>query len=419
MNSEEIYRNRRKQANSLADCEVQKALLQISARGQGRIASTPDSTSNSEGDRFCRLTRKRLVRRRGLFAVNEPATTNRRADANGSRSLQSRNHTHYVAGSVVERNIHYPTDSGLLGDGARVLTRTMKKITELTGRAGTKLRNRMRTIGHRVMEIARTSRSKGPQVQERLKQGYRKLLTTTRKVVNQAKRFRKEIASGVKRAKDHEQKLVLQGLRKDLETMLPRVRQVIRQSRARVLGGDVHVAGKLVSIFEPSTEVIRKGKASKPTEFGKMVKIQEAENQIITHYQVFAKRPNDADLLVPAVQKHEEQFGRVPQLVAGDAGFYSASNEAELSEMGVKQISVPNRSTKSPERRRHQKKRSFRRGQKWRTGVEGRISVLKRRHGLNRCRYRGDAGMQRWVGLGVIADNLINIGRFLAANDTG
>src|SRR2546421_96594 len=225
--------------------------------------------------------------------------------------------------------------------------------------------------------------------------------------------------SGVKRAKDHEQKLVLQGLRKDLETMLPRVRQVIRQSRARVLGGDVHVAGKLVSIFEPSTEVIRKGKASKPTEFGKMVKIQEAENQIITHYQVFAKRPNDADLLVPAVQKHEEQFGRVPQLVAGDAGFYSASNEAELSEMGVKQISVPNRSTKSPERRRHQKKRSFRRGQKWRTGVEGRISVLKRRHGLNRCRYRGDAGMQRWVGLGVIADNLINIGRFLAANDTG
>src|SRR5256886_16025018 len=88
--------------------------------------------------------------------------------------------------TVVERNIHYPTDSGLLGDGARVLTRTMKKITELTGRAGTKLRNRMRTIGHRVMEIARTSRSKGPQVQERLKQGYRKLLTTTRKVVNQA-----------------------------------------------------------------------------------------------------------------------------------------------------------------------------------------------------------------------------------------
>ncbi len=321
--------------------------------------------------------------------------------------------------TVVERNIHYPTDSSLLSDGARVLTRTMKKMTKLTGRAGTKLRNRMRTIGHRAMEIARTSRSKGPQVQKKLKQGYRKLLTVTRKVVNQAKRFRNEVASGVKCTKDRGKKLFLQALRKDLETMLPRVQQVIRQTKARVLGGNVHVAGKLVSVFEPSTEVIRKGKASKPTEFGKMVKIQEAENQIITHYEVFDKRPSDADLLVPAVHKHEEQFGRVPQLVAGDAAFYSADNEAELQEMGVRQISVPNRSTKSPERRRHQKKRSFRRGQKWRTGAEGRISVLKRRHGLNRCRYRGDAGMQRWVGLGVIADNLINIGRFLGVTNSG
>jgi IS5 family transposase len=252
-----------------------------------------------------------------------------------------------------------------------------------------------------------------------MKQGYRKLLTATRKVVNQAKRFREEIVGGVKRVRDGEPKAKLRALREELEKMLPRVQQVIRQAKARVLGGDVHVPGKLVSVFEPSTEVIRKGKASKPTEFGKMVKIQEAENQIVTDYEVFEKRPSDSDLLVPAVEKHQEQFGRVPRLVAGDAAFYSASNERELGEMGVKQISVPNRSTKSPERRRQQKKRSFRQGQKWRTGSEGRISVLKRRHGLNRCRYRGDAGMQRWVGLGVISDTLINIGRFLATNNTG
>src|SRR5438093_228718 len=289
----------------------------------------------------------------------------------------------------------------------------MKKITELTGRAGTKLRNRMRTIGHRVMEIARTSRSKGPQVQERLKQGYRKLLTTTRKVVNQAKRFRKEIASGVKRAKDHERKLVLQGLRKDLETMLPRVRQVIRQSRARVLGGDVHADGKLVSIFEPGTEIIRKGKASKPTEFGKMVKIQEAENQMIISYEVFEKRPSDSTLLVPAIESHEEQLGRVPNLVAADAAFYSASNEKTAHEMGVKRVCIPNRNTKSADQKKEQKKPWFRDGQKWRTGCEGRISIVKRRHGLNRCRDKGDRGMQRWVGLGVIGDNLINIGRVL------
>src|SRR5436853_4049706 len=242
--------------------------------------------------------------------------------------------------TVVERNIHYPTDSGLLGDGARVLTRTMKKITELTGRAGTKLRNRMRTIGHRVMEIARTSRSKGPQVRERLKRGYRKLLTTTRKVVNQAKRFRKEIASGVKRAKDHEQKLVLQGLRKDLETMLPRVRQGIRQTRARVLGGGVHVAGKLASNCAPSTEVIRKGKASKPTEFGKMVKIQEAENQIITDYEVYAVGPADQELLIPSIETHKQIFGAAPHLVAADGGFHSNANMENAANAGVRKMAI-------------------------------------------------------------------------------
>ncbi len=264
--------------------------------------------------------------------------------------------------TVVEVNVHYPTDSSLLGDGARVLTRTMEKITELTGKAGTRLRNRMRTIGHRVMEIARTSRSKGPRVEKKMKQGYRKLLTATRKVVNQAKRFREEIVRGVKRVRNHRQKAKLRALREDLEKMLPRVKQVIRQTRARVLGGDVQVPGKLVSVFEPSTEVIRRGKASKPNEFGKMVKIQEAENQIVTDYEVFGKRPSDSDLLVPAVEKHQKQFGRVPRLVAGDAAFYSASNEQQLEEMGVKQISVPSRSTKSAERRRHQRKRSFRKG---------------------------------------------------------
>src|SRR6516225_4070303 len=118
--------------------------------------------------------------------------------------------------------------------------------------------------------------------------------------------------------------------------------------------------------------------------------------------------------VVPAVALHEQRLERVPELVAGDAGFYSAHGESQALAMGVKRISIPNHSSKSLARRRHQKQRWFRKGQKWRTGSEGRISVLKRRHGLNRCRYKGPAGMKRWVGLAVISDNLINIGRALA-----
>jgi len=284
--------------------------------------------------------------------------------------------------TVVETNIHYPTDSSLLGDGVRVLTRSMKRIAAIVGDAGAKLRDRSRSVKYRILEIGRAARSKGGAGKERLQQGYEKLLASVSRVVGQAKCFSREIATGVKTSRDVFKQAALEGLRKELDTMAPRVKQVMQQARARVFGGDTHVPEKLVSIFEPTTEVIRKGKASKPTEFGKMVKIQEGENQIITSFEVYEKRPNDSALLIPAIESHEEQLGCTPRLVAGDAAFYSAANEKEAHEKGVKRVCVPNRSTKSAERKREQRKRWFKQGQKWRTGCEGRISVLKRRHGL-------------------------------------
>src|SRR5215470_2298163 len=149
--------------------------------------------------------------------------------------------------------------------------------------------------------------------------------------------------------------------------------------------------------------------------------VRQAENQIIIDFEVYDRRPSDTDVLIPAIETHEAVLGRTPRLVGADAGFYSAKNEAAAKAKGVKRVSIPNRSTKSLERKRVQKKRWFRNGQKWRTGCEGRISVVKRRHGLSRCRYRGEKGMKRWVGLGVIADNLISMGNALArqANTSG
>ena len=117
--------------------------------------------------------------------------------------------------------------------------------------------------------------------------------------------------------------------------MAPLVRQVMRQTQARVFAGDTHAEGKLVSVFEPTTEIIRKGKAGKPTEFGKMVKLQEAENQIVTEYEVYERRPSDADLLVAAIATHETRLGRTPHLVAADAAFYSGKNEAAAKLKGV------------------------------------------------------------------------------------
>ena len=315
--------------------------------------------------------------------------------------------------TVVETDIHYPTDSSLLGDGVRVLTRTMQRIAKIAGRAGTKLRDRTRAVGYQVRQIARASRSRVAQGQERLKASYRKLLYHTTRVVGQAKRFAEEIATGRKHARGLVQQLRLEANRAYLERMIPLVRQVVHQARERVFKGNTHVPGKLVSLFEPHTEVIRKGKASKPTEFGKIVKIQEAEAQIVTHYEVYGQRPADSDLLLPALTVHCKLLGRTPYLVTADAAFFSQRNETAAHTRGVKRVAIPNRSTKSVQRKRLEKKRWFRNAQKWRTGCEGRISLLKRRHGLNRCRYKGLPGIERWVGLGVIADNLINIGHAL------
>jgi IS5 family transposase len=309
--------------------------------------------------------------------------------------------------TVVETNIHYPTDSSLLGDGARVLTRIMKKAERAAGGLIGKVRNRMRTIRKKVVAIA--ARQRGAKGEAKRRGIYKELLAVTGKVVSQVKRVMSEMDALGRRRKKR-----LAGMRRQLATMAERVAKVVKQTRVRVFGGDKKFDEKIVSVFEPQTEIIRKGKASKPTEFGKMVKVQEAENQIVTHFEVYEERPADSDLLVEAVEIHRKRTGKTPLIVAADAGFYSQANVKELEAKGVKNVSVPNRNTRSEQRRQHQKKRSFKRGQRWRTGCEGRISVLKRRHGLSRCRYRGQDGMKRWVGLGVIADNLINMSLCLA-----
>jgi IS5 family transposase len=321
--------------------------------------------------------------------------------------------------TVVETDIHYPTDSSLLGDGVRVLTRTMQRIAKLAGGTGTALHDRTRTVRYRVMEIGRASRSRVAQGQERMKACYRKLLHSTARVLGQAKRFAQEVATGIKRADRIIKQIRLEAAQAYLEKMIPLVQQVMQQTRERLFKGNTHVSGKLVSLFEPHTEIIRKGKAAKPTEFGKMVKIQEAERQIVTHYEVYDQRPNDSDLLLPGLAVHEDLLGRMPHLVTADAAFFSQRNEVGAHSQGVRRVAIPNRSTKSSDRKKLEKQRWFRNAQKWRTGSEGRISLLKRRHGLNRCRYKGQNGMKRWVGFGVIADNLINIGRALAPSADG
>jgi len=311
--------------------------------------------------------------------------------------------------TVVESNIHYPSDSGLLDDGARVLTGMMKKIEGQVGGVKRKVRDRKRSVQKRVIALAHALRHKGEEGELRGQREYGQLLRLTRQILGDTRRVLQEVAGLPARRRSGAREL---GER--LGTMAERVRRVVRQTQARIFEGLTQLPGKLVSLIEPHTEIMRKGKAGKPNEFGKRVQVQEAENQIVTHYEVFEERPSDRHLLQSAVETQRRKLGRVPQLVAADAGFYSQVQEEGVQALGVKYVSVPNRSTRSAARRKLEKQRWFKQGQKWRTGCEGRISVLKRRHGLARSRYRGSDGMRRWVGLGIIADNLINLGGWLA-----
>lgn len=305
--------------------------------------------------------------------------------------------------TVVETNIHYPTDSALLADGVRVLTRTMRQIRNQVPSVARPVRDRTRSVSRRVFEIAQRSRTVSrwrsaarEEAHARMTQRYRELLRIARAVVGDADRvgtqMRSEAVGRTTRLRDR------------LRETATAVRRVLAQTRARVIRGDTHYPDKVLSLFEPHTEAIRKGKATKPTEFGKLVKIQEAEAQFITDYEVCPRRVPDGTLWASSLDRHRQLFGRPPRLAVADAGFALRGNEQLAHERGVQQVVLPRQ-------RREHRCRWVRAALRWRTGSEGRISALKRRHGLARCRYRGLAGMERWVGLGVIANNLLVLGR--------
>ena len=166
----------------------------------------------------------------------------------------------------------------------------------------------------KVLAIARASRNKTEAGQKKMKAAYLKLIAITSRVVGDAKKFAREIAAGVKKGN----RKILRKAKRELEQMIPRVKQVLRQTRERVVRGNTKAVGKIFSVFEAHTELIRKGKTNKPNEFGQLLLLQEGENQIVTHYQVCHQRPADSGLLIPALQKHVEIFGHAPKDVAAD-----------------------------------------------------------------------------------------------------
>ncbi len=314
-------------------------------------------------------------------------------------------------GTVVETNIHHPTDSTLLGDAVRVLSRTLKKARQVlptpTALSPANFRDRTRSARRQVQRIMEASRLRGQRATEQRQTAYRRLVDTARATQRQAQRVAEVLT--------HQADAATQRLADTLRTFLPRVAQVIDQTVRRVLGGEqVPADEKLVSLFEPETAIIRKGKPARPTEFGRLVWLDEVEGGIVSAYRILTGNPSEAAQLPPSLDHHIALFEHPPDVVTADRGVYSEANERYARNQGVKQVVLPKPGAKSAERRAYERQPWFRRGRRWRSGIEGRISGLKRGQKLERCLYHGSDGMERWVGWGLIAHDLRAIARATA-----
>jgi IS5 family transposase len=311
--------------------------------------------------------------------------------------------------TVVDSNVHYPTDSSLLGDGIRVLSRSLERIADECKTGALEVVDHGRAVKHRLLEISRSAKSLTEANQQRMRHSYQKLLALTRGVARQANEVVQRWGKG--RLKVVGTALGVATQIGQLRHFLPLVENVIRQTKERVVKGNSNVVDKVLSLFEPHTQVIRKGKAHKPNEFGRLVRIDEVENGIVSGYQVLVGNPADSTAWMPALEQHQASFGRVPEMATGDRGFFSAKNEREAEALGVKKVALPARGRLSAKRAKQQKQRWFRRGLRWRAGIEATISTLKHPFSMARATYKGGRGFERYVGWCVITKNLFSIAR--------
>jgi transposase, IS5 family len=198
------------------------------------------------------------------------------------------------------------------------------------------------------------------------------------------------------------------GLHALFTTYLPLVQRVMEQTRQRVLHGQaVPASHKVVSLFEPHTAIICRGKAKpKETEFGHKIWYAEVDGGLISEYRILPGNPPDAQQLLPTLKLHRRLFGHVPREVSGDRGVHSPENERDARALGVRHVSLPKPGYKAKRRQRRERQTWFRAAQRFRNGIEGRISHLRRARRLNRCLNHGLLGFERWIGWGIIANNL-------------
>ncbi len=318
--------------------------------------------------------------------------------------------------TAVETDVHYPTDSTLLWDVVRVLCREGERLLVEMPELGVSFPDRRKRAKRRSQEISRLTKREGTRPQLRK---YRDLVRVAEEVMDNAHRLAACAKAQLDSSSvplDPMRAAVISALVQRLVEVRELGRRVVAQTRRRVFEGEqVPTQDKVYSIFEPHTDMIIRGKARTPVEFGHKILIAESGHGLITDYRVLRGNPSDQDHVGPVLERHAQLFGRAPELFTGDRGFYSEDNIAACKAAEVKFESIPQRGgQRSPEREAHEKSKAFRDGQRFRAGVEGRISVLFRGRGMKRCLYEGLKRFEVFIGVAVLANNLLVLADLLA-----
>ena len=355
-----------------------------------------------------------LIRWANTIGSETVASLNDRA-VRLARSLKvTRGRKLRIDATVVETNIHHPTDDTLISDGVRViggrLLRGAKSFVEesvLSEHKGEPFTNRTRSAKRLAHKISKMALRRTHEAKADLRAAYERLLEVGKATLKQARRVRDLLGESPSARK----------VADEISRFCELLEWAVGQARRRVLEGErLEAQEKLLSLFEEHTVVIRRGKArKKQTEFGRKVWLSEVDGGIVSGFSILEGNAGDEAQLKPSLEDHLRLFEKPPELVAADRNVHSKDNERLAQGFGVKKVCLPKAGKKSTERKEHERQRWFKRARRFRAGIEGRISVMKRREYLGRCRDKGEEGFGRWVGWGVLTSNLEVMARKLAA----
>jgi IS5 family transposase len=390
--------------------------------------------------RFCRIpldgsvphptTLMKLTTRCGSAAVDglNEALLAKAAEAKLLRTSRVRADT-----TVVPANVCYPTDSGLLATAIRRIGTAGQRIHHAGGAVRTRLRDRSRAAGKRAHGIAAKLRSRSQLGRDQVKDGVQRvtgeladlaqatvrdahhLLVNARRALRQARVIAAELAeAGVHDAAAGRRRGRLARAVGDLSRLLAATEQIIGQTRQRIAGTTPNGASRVVSLHDRDARPIAKGRLGKPVEFGYTGQIVDNDDGIVLDHDMQVGNPADAPQLAPAIQRVKDRAGRAPRTVTADRGYGEAAVDDALTDIGVHSVVIPRKGKPGLARQQLERRRTFRRTVKWRTGCEGRISTLKRGYGWDRTRLDSLEGAKTWTGQGIFTHNLTKIAALAA-----